>query len=61
LGGKPKKKESSIMHKKRFNLFKFAAFLLAIAPFTIENSRCMLLIIGEPKLPAKYDHQKNDV
>lgn len=39
---------------KKSNLIKICTFLLAFAPIMVE-SRLSFLLLGEPKLPAKYN------
>ena len=46
--------------KKRSFVFKIAAFLLAFAPMAATNARSILMFAGEPELPTKLNHTKED-
>ena len=48
------------MRKKKFFLFKIAAFLVTAAPFLIDARGCGISWLGEPELPAKYECSKKD-
>jgi len=43
-----------MMSRKKLKFFKLATFLLALAPFVMENSRSFLMFTGEPEVPTKY-------
>jgi len=48
------------MMKKRSFIFKIATFLLAVAPIAATNARSILVLVGEPQLPAKLNNLKKD-
>jgi len=44
--------------KRKNNLLKVTAFLLAVAPLVVEGRKLFSIFsffMGEPKLPAKFD------
>ena len=43
------------MTKKKNLILKVATFLFALAPLIAGSERSVILLVGEPKLPTKFD------